>query len=235
MFDLESSTVQPSGVLRIVHTTSPSYCEPPRPVRVDSTHQDWRLAALDEVDYGMLLVDRNGEVAHCNYAAHVELRDTHPLQLVHGELRARDVHNAPAFQTALRNATERGLRKLLTLGQGAERLGIALVPLTPPCGEGVGSALVILGKRKVCEHLSIQAFASAHGLTAAETRVLVRLCNGDEPARIAGQLSVAISTVRTQIGSIRQKTGAPTIRALLKQIASLPPLMGTLRSLPAYS
>jgi len=202
---------------------------------VDCAHQDWRLAVLDEVDYGMLLVRESGEVVHCNYAAHLELADTHPLQLVHGELRARDAHDARALQTALRNATERGLRKLLTLGQGTERLGIALVPLPPPSGDGAGSALVILGKRKVCEHLSIQAFASAHVLTAAETRVLVRLCNGDEPARIAHQLNVAISTVRTQIGSIRQKTGAPTIRALLKQIASLPPLMGTLRRIPAHT
>jgi DNA-binding CsgD family transcriptional regulator len=183
----------------------------------------------------MLLVGPNGEVVHCNYAAHLELGDAHPLQLVHGELRARHAHDAPPFQAALRNATERGLRKLVTLGQEAQRLGIALVPLTPPSGESVGSALVILGKRKVCEHLSIQAFASANGLTAAETRVLVRLCNGDEPARIAGQLGVAISTVRTQISSLRQKTGAPTIRALLKQIASLPPLMGTLRNIPTQT
>jgi hypothetical protein len=42
-------------------------------------------------------------------------------------------------------------------------------------------------------------------------------------------LGVAFSTVRTQIGNIRQKTGAPSIRALVQQVAVLPPLMGVLR------
>lgn len=218
MFDLESSTAQPSGAMPLMPGAAPA-------------DPDWRLAVLDEVDYGMLLIGRGGQVLHCNYAARLELDDAHPLHVVRGELRARDARDTPALHGALRNATERGLRKLLTLGHGTQRLGISLVPLA----ESDGSALVILGKRRVCEHLSIQAFASAHGLTAAETRVLVCLCNGDEPVRIADQLSVAISTVRTQIGSIRQKTDAPTIRALLQQVASLPPLMGTLRKLPAAS
>ena len=41
--------------------------------------------------------------------------------------------------------------------------------------------------------------------------------------------SVAVSTVRTQIGSIRIKTGASSIRELVRQVAVLPPLVGALR------
>jgi DNA-binding CsgD family transcriptional regulator len=40
---------------------------------------------------------------------------------------------------------------------------------------------------------------------------------------------VAISTVRTQIGNLRLKTGAQSIRALVRQVAVLPPLMCALR------
>jgi hypothetical protein len=40
---------------------------------------------------------------------------------------------------------------------------------------------------------------------------------------------VALSTVRTQIGSIRTKTGAGSIRDLVRQVALLPPLVGALR------
>jgi hypothetical protein len=40
---------------------------------------------------------------------------------------------------------------------------------------------------------------------------------------------VAVSTVRTQIGSIRAKTGAGSIRELVRQVAVLPPLVGALR------
>jgi hypothetical protein len=38
-----------------------------------------------------------------------------------------------------------------------------------------------------------------------------------------------VSTVRTQIGSIRAKTGANSIRELVRQVAVLPPLVGALR------
>jgi DNA-binding CsgD family transcriptional regulator len=50
------------------------------------------------------------------------------------------------------------------------------------------------------------------------------------PGEIASELGVAISTVRTQIGNLRLKTGAQSIRALVRQVAVLPPLMGALRS-----
>jgi len=75
----------------------------------------------------------------------------------------------------------------------------------------------------------VQGFARGYGLTAAETRVLVALCNGVPPAQAAVELGVAISTIRSQIGSMRQKTGAESIRALVRQVAILPPVKGTLR------
>jgi DNA-binding CsgD family transcriptional regulator len=40
---------------------------------------------------------------------------------------------------------------------------------------------------------------------------------------------VAVSTVRTQIGSIRAKAGAGSISELVRQVAVLPPLVGALR------
>jgi hypothetical protein len=35
--------------------------------------------------------------------------------------------------------------------------------------------------------------------------------------------------VRSQIGSVRQKTGSSSIRALVRQVAVLPPVKGVLR------
>jgi DNA-binding CsgD family transcriptional regulator len=91
----------------------------------------------------------------------------------------------------------------------------------------------LFGKRRVCEQLSVHGFARAHGLTAAETRVLEALCNGAKPNEIADRQGVLISTVRTQIGSIRAKTGAQSIPDLVRQVAVLPPLVGTLRAAAA--
>ncbi len=60
--------------------------------------------------------------------------------------------------------------------------------------------------------------------------MLIALCDGVPPAVAAAQHGVAISTVRTQIGSIRAKTGAASIRDLIHKVASLPPLMTALRN-----
>jgi DNA-binding CsgD family transcriptional regulator len=49
------------------------------------------------------------------------------------------------------------------------------------------------------------------------------------PTAIAERQNVAVSTVRTQIGSIRAKTGAGSISELVRQVAVLPPLVGALR------
>jgi DNA-binding CsgD family transcriptional regulator len=59
--------------------------------------------------------------------------------------------------------------------------------------------------------------------------VLEHLCTGQDPTDIAEQLGVAISTVRTQVSSIRQKTGASNIRELVRKVAVLPPLLNALR------
>jgi DNA-binding CsgD family transcriptional regulator len=185
--------------------------------------RDWFAATLDELDYGMLLLNDTQQVVHVNHAARVELDGDHPLQLLGHELRARHPHDIPALQAALQNAAQRGLRKLLTLGAGASRLSASVVPL------GDAMTLLILSKRQVCESLSVQGFARAHGLTPAETRVLVELCQGVPPGEIAAELGVGIATVRSQIGSIRQKTGAASIRNLVRQVAVLPPLMSVLR------
>ena len=203
--------------------------------RQSSTHLPyWLAATFDEIDYGMLLLSDAMHVVHVNHAARAELDGRHPLQLLGRELRARRSQDVAPLHEALRAAGQRGLRKLLTLGEGGERLSVSVVPLasasTSAGGDGDETmTLVILGKRHVCEALSVQGFARSHGLTAAETRVLVALCEGTSPGAVAAQVGVAISTVRTQIGNIRQKTGAESIRDLVRQVAVLPPLMGVLR------
>jgi DNA-binding CsgD family transcriptional regulator len=207
----------PSAVLNH-QSAADRYCGPERRARAD-----WLAATLDEVDYGMLLLTNTNHVVHANHAARVELDGDHPLQLLGHELRARYSHDVAVLHAALQNAALRGLRKLLALGSGTHRISASVVPL------GDSTTLLMLSKRQVCESLSVQGFARVHGLTPAETRVLVALCQGVPPAEVATALGVGIATVRSQIGSIRQKTGAASIRALVRQVAVLPPLMGVLR------
>lgn len=192
----------------------------------------WLSATLDEIDYGLLLVGDDLQVVHVNHVARAELDDAHPLALEGRSLQARHPRDMPALQAALDGAL-RGLRRMLSLGEEGHEVAISVVPLPVLGSDARRATLVMLGKREVCSELAVQGFARANGLTPGEARVLVALCRGVPPTEIAREHGVAISTVRSQIGSIRAKTGSASIRELVRQAAALPPLMTVLRAGPA--
>ena len=191
---------------------------------------------LDEIDYGVILVAPDRQVLHLNHAARAELTGRHPLQLLGRELRARLSKDVVPLHEALHAASQRGLRRLLSLGEAPQACGAAVVPLAPEeAGAGGSATLLVLGKRQVCGALSVQGFARAHRLSAIEELVLRGLCEGDSPQEIANRHGVKIATVRTQISSIRAKTGSDSIRDLVHQVAVLPPMVEALRAAPGVA
>ena len=207
------------------------------PPRVEEASLLALLAAtVDELDYGLLLLDRSLHVVHANHAARCEFNATHPLQLLLDRLQAHDPHDGVLLRDALADVFQRGHRKLLTLGPAARRVSLSLVPLVPlaPGSASPKWALVLLGKPQVCQDLSVEAFARTHKLTPVETLVLKGLCRGARPAEIARSHNVALSTVRTHVGSIRSKTSVPSIGALVRTVSMLPPIVSVLRQTPHW-
>lgn len=192
----------------------------------------WLRRSLDCVDYPMVCVDADRAVLMANRAALGELSDqSHPLQLAGSVLKAREGCDVAALQRAMHDALLLGLRRLVQIGQGGARLSVAVVPLDGDnAAEADGSAVLLMfGKRRLCESLSADWFARERGLTGAEARVLQGLSAGMTPTEIARRQGVALSTVRTQVRSLRAKTGAPSIRELLRQVSTLPPMLNVLR------
>lgn len=198
----------------------------------DAGGADARILArmLDVVDYGLMLVVAGEKVAFANQVARNELAARHPLRLVGDTLGAHDPSDMAQLRAALVAAWGKGLQRLLTLDDHeGEPLTIAVVPINEAPGVQAG-AMLVFGKRKVCEDLSAEAFARQHRLTDAESRVLKQLCAGVPPVKIAERQGVALSTVRTHIGCIREKVGASSIGALVRRVARLPPLASLLRA-----
>ena len=206
------------------------------------------LAAIpDEIDYAMVLITRDGVVQYRNRAAHRELQEQRALSVVCGRLRVLDPRDAQAVEEAIHAAADRGLRRMLTLVGGPAPQSVAFVPIGPAAAAAAAAAaataaaaspgamrrdalvLVLLGKRGLCAPLSADVFARYHGLTNSETHVLGALLQGYLPSGIARLHGVALSTVRTHMQSIRNKTGARRIQEIITRMASLPPLVTTLR------
>lgn len=209
-------------------------------------------ALLDELDYGVVLLGETNRVLHANRAAQSVLQAHSSLDVADGCLRACRAGDAAALADGLAAAAQRGLRRFVTLGAEDTRIAVVLIPLGPlgstlaqaslpsqpphgphgphaPHGPHGPLTLLVIGRRHLCERLSVQCFARAHKLTPAESNVLELLCEGLDPRDIATLNGVGIATVRTQVNRIREKTGAASIRRLIGQVATLPPMLSALR------
>lgn len=204
----------------------PRYGVPERR-RANSLSSHWLGLVLEELDYGLLMLNAGGRVLHCNRAARRGLDADHPLEIFEQQLRAVDPRDALPLAEALRGAERDGRRCLLRLGEGAAKANVVVVPLNRDVDQA--AVLLVLERRQLCGELAAQWFALRHGLTPTETEVLKALSAGSRPNDVAERQGVAISTVRTQIQSIRAKSGADSIGELLRQLAVLPPLMSALR------
>jgi DNA-binding CsgD family transcriptional regulator len=107
-------------------------------------------------------------------------------------------------------------------------LSVAVVPLRADSPGQTPTLGLFLSRPSVCDSLMLCFFARGHGLTNSEEQVLAILCQGYSAPEVAGQLNVAVSTVRSHIRSLCAKTQSSGVRMLLGRIAVLPPLGSSL-------
>jgi hypothetical protein len=133
---------------------------------------DWRFELLNEVDYGIVVLDWDGRVLYVNQSARSQLRRTQALRLERGEPLATSPRDASLLAGAVRDAAVQGLRRMVRVGTLPQPLALAVVP-GPHCpGPNRHRVLVMLPRHQLCEPLSTYGFARDHGLSAAETQVL---------------------------------------------------------------
>ncbi len=185
------------------------------------------MALFDHLGCGLILCSADARLLFINAAARNDLARS---PLLH--LRDERLEKAPGVSGdlagAVRLAATRGRRSLVQLHQGDERLLATTVPLDLPGHTGT-SVLLILGRRQPCSELALELLASHYGLTLAERRVLAALLRDAKPREIADAHDVKMSTVRTQILSIRSKLGTRSVEGLLLRAAEMPMVAPALR------
>jgi DNA-binding CsgD family transcriptional regulator len=207
---------------------------PPRDARTDVPTPDSLQAGLlarvlDEMDHGLLLVDLSGRILHANRPARRELVGGRALRDVDGILSATQ----PAWHAKLRQAlkdAERDCRSIVELDPEGETLSLAFVPLAVlRATAAVDAVLIICSRRSNCETLTVQMFARAKRLTPAEQAVLTQLCAGRGAQEIACEQGIRVSTVRTHIKNVRQKTGRGSVREIVRELSRMPQIVSSLR------
>ena len=208
------------------HTFQPAL----QPARQAGIHSEPGLglsllhSVLNQVDYGLAVVAIDShELLFANTPAlaalHADPTLGSGLGLAHGRLQPHQLADANALHLALQR-TKLGQRALLQLAP-ADTVGsaIAVMPLSIP-----GYALLAFAKQQLCDTTTVTLFAKERGLTSAEGQVLAQVCKGLRPHEIATRHGVQVSTVRTQLRAIRQKTACDSVRDLLQKVSVLPPL-----------
>lgn len=193
---------------------------------------DGLQALLDELDGGILVCQADGTLLLANDAARRQLHRGAALHLLadgrllpgHDDLRESWLQALAAAQAGRR-------RQLLQLRERDGRPLMASVIGLP----SVPAVLLLLGRRQSDPALAVQMIGGLYGLTAAEQQVLDGLLGGRRIEALAVERGVKVSTLRTQVASLRAKMGASRIEDLLRIVGELPPIMGVLRSPPLHA
>ena len=217
----EEQTLQRAGGLGAAPPNTPP---PPRSLPCTAMH-GLLGSVLDELDQAVLICSPEARLVTHNRSARHALSGHRHLQMQGDVLVLRQPDQQPLWH-ALRLAL-RGKRNLLALGEGDARQYLACAPLSAP-----DQVLVLLGRERACSPLALEMFCAQHQLTHAERRVLQALIDGLRPADMAQDFGVALSTVRTQVATIRAKLGAERIESLMQMAAGLPPLAALLGHAP---
>ena len=197
------------------------------------------MRMLDEIDYGLLLVDMAGALRYANQLGLHEVLGGGPLCLRKGVLHAAAASDQERLRLALADV-QRGRRRLFIAGHDGGGVSVAAVPMSTDEGDAQTEvlALLVFGKRETTGQLTVDFFARTNRLTGAESVVLKSICDGRRPKEIARDQGVAISTVRSHICSIRLKTQTGSIGELVNRVAVLPPITPLMKAgmhrLPAH-
>lgn len=186
-----------------------------------------RELVLDEIGVGLIVCEFTGVVRLANRCAEQELACGSFLRRVGRTLRCAGVSN-PSLDAAIALVGRKRCRHLVEISNGAHRLLVSVVPL-PSSGPHESLVMIMLGSCSLCSTQGLELLSSVHGLTFAERRVLADLLHERTPRAIAEAHGVSMTTVRTQIVSIRDKFGVHSIEGLLRRVAELPPEPGAVQ------
>jgi DNA-binding CsgD family transcriptional regulator len=195
------------------------------------------LAALDRIASGILLFAAGGAVTFANTAARRIFEEGDGLKLfqVAGaqHLAAHDAHVHARLKEALATALDRNRVEVPHFARSVAvprrtqaipySVQFSALPAESEFGQGrtAPQAIAFITDCSVPLQTDAALLRQVFGLTPAEARAALALCEGGSIEETAAGLGVAPTTLKTQLGSIYQKTGVDTRARLVKLVLAL--------------
>ncbi len=192
-------------------------------------------AMLAQWPEAIVLVDETCTVLYMNRAAQSFLAQESSVYENGGRLACRHPHDDRALADAVRQLVRRGSasgaagpsaavhQKLRGAPPDVAVYLFALPPAVPLAGpsDAHGIAGVVLHRHRTKPRMEPLMLERAFGLTPAETRVGMLLAEGESVHAIAQQQGVSVTTVRSHLKSLFQKTGIHRQAELVRVLVSL--------------
>nr|WP_298720496.1 helix-turn-helix transcriptional regulator [uncultured Steroidobacter sp.] len=196
------------------------------------------LQALDRIRQGILLLDVTGSVCFANTMAEQILRQQDGLRLIaaaggHRTLGTDDPLAQPLLERALRcgistldgDAIHLAQTVLIRRPSGSTSyvVQVSYLPETNPyhLGAQTPRAIVFIKDGTLLAQPEASMLQRVYGLTPAEARAALALCDGGSLDTVAAQLNIKLNTLKTHLKSIYLKTSADNRAALTKLMLSL--------------
>ena len=185
---------------------------------------------LDSLRAPLLVLDEQGHILLTNVQAETLLRrHPQPLAVQHGCLHPKGLRPGQFAQLLQSACGSHGSAMaggaLVPDAQGQPALQLLVLPL-PAHLQTFNQwarplALVVLGEPNPQHGVHQRLLQQLYGLTPAETRLALALCQGDAPTEAAQRLGVSVGTVRVQLRAIFAKTGTSRQADLIRTLAAL--------------
>lgn len=186
--------------------------------------------AIDRVGTGIILLGDQGRILHTNQKAAQLLAENDGLKIVHGHLKAERVSEKNELEHLISQAE--ATSKGTGLGPGdAIKISRRVRPplhvlISPVRNIALDSAtpvhaVVFVSDPSQKVRPPAVILQALFGLTPAESRLALLLCDGHAPPQIADLIGVSTNTLKTQLTSIYRKTGTSRQSQLVRLLGNL--------------
>lgn len=182
--------------------------------------------ALNQINNPLLLVNKNGKVLFINSLAEQLIEKQAGIFIKDNHIYILSTTDNNKLQKLIYSATHHfvkhggAMRHVDLTTQSAISILVSpvnpnIVNLNTQCDN---NALLVLNPHQQQETISTELLTNLYGLTPAEARLTVELCQGFTLNEIAGKFSLSKNTLRSQLHSCFSKTGTSRQANLIRLI-----------------
>lgn len=181
--------------------------------------------ALDRVAQGVLVVSANAEILFANRAAESLLAEADGIRAEKSVLRASARADVPQFHRLIAAAAERSgdAGGIMALSRPVPRrpLSILVAPLTTESTWFVlgGGAIVFVADPDSAPQIEQDHLRKLYRLTSAEAAVAIAIARGVGLQAVADELEVSLTTARTHLQHVFEKTSTRRQAELVRLVA----------------